>query len=59
MTFSVSVSGHTDSPDDEKTLAGSLGQVLANAGPAVTFASFNGSGFTGDPRDLATAPTTT
>lgn len=55
MSFSISVSGHSDSAEDEQNIAKNIGQVLADAGPAVTFASFTGSAFNGDPRDLVTA----
>ncbi len=54
MSWSLSASGHADNPDDEKALATALGQALANASTAVSYASFGGSGFSGDPRDLAT-----
>jgi len=54
MSFSLSVSGHATDPADEKILAASLGQVLKDAGPLVSYASFSGNGFVGDPRDLAT-----
>lgn len=53
MSWSLSASGHADNPDDEKALAAALGQSLAQAGATVSYASFSGSGFSGDPRDLA------
>jgi len=53
VSWSLSASGHADDPGLEKILAKSLGQVLAEAGLAVTGASFAGSSFSGDPRDLA------
>lgn len=56
MSWSLTASGHADDPEQEKTLAASLGQVLANAGTAVSGTSFSGSGYNGDPRDLAAPP---
>ena len=53
MSWSLSASGHADNPDDEKALAAAIGQVLANANTAVSYASFGGSGYSGDPRELA------
>lgn len=55
MSFSISISGHADSAEDEQAIAKNVGQVLADAGPAVTFASMTGSSYNGDPRDLVTA----
>lgn len=52
MSWSLSASGHADNPDDEAALAAKLGAVLADAGPAVGYASFGGSRWSGDPRDL-------
>lgn len=53
MSWSLSASGHADNPGDEKALAAALGQALA--GQTVSYASFSGSGFSGDPRELAAA----
>lgn len=52
MSWSLSASGHADNPDDEKMLAARIGQVLAQAGAAVSHASFGGSAYNGDPRDV-------
>lgn len=54
MSYSLSAYGHAEDPEQEKILATSIGQVLANAGLIVSSASFSGSGFTGDPRTLGT-----
>ena len=53
MSWSLSASGHADNPELEKILAKNLGSVLAGAGNVVTSASFGGSTFSGDPRELA------
>jgi hypothetical protein len=53
MSWSITASGHAGDPQQEKILAGRLGQVLAEAGPAVGGASFSGSAYSGDPRELA------
>jgi len=53
VSWSLSASGHSPDLADEKRLAEALGRVLADAGPAVSGASFGGGGFTGDPRQLA------
>jgi hypothetical protein len=53
----LSASGHTDDPETEKALATMLGQALAQAGSAVSGASFGGSSYSGDPRELATEVT--
>jgi hypothetical protein len=54
LSWSLSASGHTDDPETEKALAAMLGQALAQAGSAVSGASFGGSAYSGDPRELAT-----
>lgn len=57
MSWSLSASGHADDPEAEKILAAALGQVLAQASTAVSYASFGGSAYSGDPRELATEVT--
>lgn len=52
MSWSLSASGHADNPDDEKILAAQIGQVLAKAGKACSYAQFGGSGYNGDPREV-------
>lgn len=52
MSWSLSASGHSDDPAAEKALAALLGAALRQAGPAVSGATFGGSSFSGDPRDL-------
>lgn len=54
MSWTLSASGHADDPEQEKILAASLGQVLANAGSVVGYANISGHAYTGDPRELAT-----
>lgn len=49
----MSASGHADDPETEKMLAAMIGQAFAQAGSAVSYASFGGTGFSGDPRSLA------
>lgn len=56
MSWSLSASGHADTPEADKDLAARVGQLLADAGPAVTGASWAGSGYSGDPRELAGRP---
>jgi len=55
MSFSLSVSGHADQ-EAQDALAARVGQVLKDAGPAVSSASWSGNGFNGDPRTLAKYP---
>jgi hypothetical protein len=53
MSWSLSASGHADNHEAERRLAEALGQVLKDAGPVVSSASFGGSSYGGDPRLLA------
>ena len=50
MSWSLSASGHADNPEAEQKIAARIGEVLAQAGEAVSYASFSGGGFSGDPR---------
>lgn len=59
MSWSLTASGHAGDPEQEKILAASLGKVLGDAGTVVSGASFSGTGYNGDPRDLAAAPPAT
>lgn len=59
MSWSMTASGHAGDPEQEKTLAASLGKVLRDAGTVVSGASFGGTGYSGDPRDLADTPPAT
>lgn len=58
MSWSLNAYGHADDPEQEKDLAAKLGQVLKDAGPAVSSATHSSSGYNGDPRDLAAPPPT-
>lgn len=53
MSWTLSASGHADDAEQEKSLAAHIGHLLAGAGSVVSFASFGGSAYSGDPRDLA------
>ena len=52
MSWSLSASGHAGNPDDEKILAAQIGLALAKAGTTVSYASFSGSSYNGDPREV-------
>ena len=56
MSWSLSASGHAETPDSEKALAQSVGRVLADAGQEAGTVMFYGSNWTGDPRTLAAVP---
>jgi hypothetical protein len=56
LSWTLSASGHAADPETEQAIADEIGVVLARAGTAVSYASFGGSGFSGDPRDRVPAP---
>ena len=56
MSWSLSASGHCDTPEAETKLAAAVGHALAGAGTQVTGAQFYGHAFSGDPRSLTPTP---
>jgi hypothetical protein len=50
LSWTLSASGHADDLATEQKIAARIGEVLAQAGDAVSYASFGGGGFSGDPR---------
>ena len=59
MSWSLTASGHAETPEKELELAAALGTVLAEAGTAVSSAQFYSMGQAGgDPRSLASPPPT-